>query len=306
MKNIIKRNIARAIIITTTAIVTSSSFAANLTPFVGTQGKKLGLKNSAGKEVVSPKYDGINHFKNGYAIVTANNLWGFVNENGKEVVPTIYDGVSEFLNGYAPVKKDGKWGIVNTSGERVISLNYEQVSYFDSDSNVYAKKDGKWGKLDRSENIVVPFLYDKIDQNTKPVLSSSKVTLDGEEIVISAYNIDNNNYVKIRDFAKLLDGSKRQFEVIWDSEKRIINLISNKPYSSVGGELAKITKNANRARFVKLPIDKDGESITIKGYTIDNNSYFKIRDLAKEFNIGINWNQNTKTMGISTMSGYTE
>lgn len=305
MKNIFKKTIVTSLIVTTSIMMATTSFGAKLKPF-SAKNNKIGFMDASGKQVVSAKYDGINEFINGYAPVSMNNLWGFIDENGKEVVPTTYSGVANFKGGYAPVVKGDRWGMINTAGKEVISFSYNELYYFDSQGNANAKKGGKWGKIDKLENIVVPFIYDEADLSTKYTESKSKVILDGVEIQFDSYQIHNNNYVKIRDIAKAVDGSEKQFEVSWDKEKGRINLLSGQSYTSLGGELEKTEKKAGKLRFTQSKIAKNGENITLKGYNISDNNYFKVRDIAKEFNIGITWNQESKTVEIDTTSDYIE
>lgn len=307
MKNKFKKRIAMTMIITTSIMMATTAFGAKLKTSYNVETKKWGLKDASGKEVVSAIYDGVNEFINGYIPVKKNNLWGFVDENGKEVVPTIYNGVSHFHGGNAPVIKNGVWGIINAAGEEVIPFKYQEIYYFDSKGVANAKKDGKWGKIDKSDNIVVPFIYEKADRNTKYTETTSKVKLDGVEVEFHAYNINNNNYVKIRDIAKVLDGSEKQFEVSWNKEKGIVDLLSGEPYTAVGGELEKNDKKVKgNLRFTESPIAKDGQNIILKGYNLGDSNYFKIRDIAKEFNIGLTWNQQTKTIELDTTADYIE
>lgn len=46
---------------------------------------------------------------------------------------------------------------------------------------------------------------------TKP--TASKVSVNGKDVSFEAYNIEGNNYFKLRDLAKALTGSNKQFEV---------------------------------------------------------------------------------------------
>src|SRR5690606_9905822 len=67
--------------------------------------------------------------------------------------------------------------------------------------------------------------------------TSSKVLVNGNAVQFDAYNINGNNYFKLRDFAQAVNNTEKNFEVTWDGKNNAINLISNKPYTSVGGEL---------------------------------------------------------------------
>ncbi|MGO4373315.1 hypothetical protein AB4Z21_21620 [Paenibacillus sp. MCAF20] len=44
----------------------------------------------------------------------------------------------------------------------------------------------------------------------------------------------------------------------------------------------------------------------LKAYNIGGNNYFKLRDIAKVFNIGVTWDASTSTIGIDTSLAYTE
>jgi len=44
----------------------------------------------------------------------------------------------------------------------------------------------------------------------------STVLINGTAIYFEAHNIDGNNYFKLRDLAKAILGTGKQFEVTWD------------------------------------------------------------------------------------------
>lgn len=136
--------------------------------------------------------------------------------------------------------------------------------------------------------------------------TASKVTVNGEQVSFNAYTINNNNYFKLRDIAKVLSGSGKQFDVTWDAEKNAINLLSDKPYTVVGGELAaSASAEAKSASLNTSAIYLDGELVTLTAYTIDGNNYFKLRDLGQTFNFGVAWDGTSNTIAIDTSADYT-
>ncbi len=135
--------------------------------------------------------------------------------------------------------------------------------------------------------------------------TASKVLVNGEETSFDAYNIDGSNYFKLRDLAKVVSGTEKQFEVEWDGEMKAINLISNTAYTVVGGEMEKGDGQAKIATLNSSKIYKDGEEVQLTAYTINGNNYFKLRDLAQAFDIGVTWDNSTKTIGIDTSIEYT-
>ena len=146
---------------------------------------------------------------------------------------------------------------------------------------------------------------DITEENAK--YTNSKVMVDGKEVQFEAYNINGNNYFKLRDIAKVLSGTSKQFEVTWDQELQSISLLSNTPYTEVGGELApgdcksKIaewgTGNIFMNHFTNFPLE-------IKPYMINGNNYFKLRDLGELFDFGVSWDGANNCVLIDSETGY--
>ena len=136
--------------------------------------------------------------------------------------------------------------------------------------------------------------------------TTSKVLVNGKAVEFEAYNINGNNYFKLRDFAQAVNNTEKNFEVAWDGANNAINLISNKPYTPVGGELAKGDGKAKAATPTASKIYKDSGEISLTAYNINGNNYFKLRDIAKVFDIGVTWDGVTKTISIDTSISYVE
>ena len=142
-----------------------------------------------------------------------------------------------------------------------------------------------------------------VNENAKP--TSSTVLADGTAIAFDAYNINDNNYFKLRDLAYILSGSEKQFDVGWDSTKNAISLTSGKTYTAVGGEMMgkgagdKIPTPTNSKIYLK------GKEIQLTAYNIEGNNYFKLRDIGMELDFGVNWDGENNTIVIDTSKGYT-
>ncbi len=144
----------------------------------------------------------------------------------------------------------------------------------------------------------------KPEETVTALVTSSKVLVDGEDILFDAYNINGNNYFKLRDLAMVINGTTKQFGVTWDGEKNAINLVTGESYIEVGGELAKGDGEDKTGILNTAKIYKDGEEIQLVAYNINGNNYFKLRDVAETFNIGVTWDEETKTVGIDTSTDY--
>lgn len=133
------------------------------------------------------------------------------------------------------------------------------------------------------------------------VPASSPVIINGKAVTLHAYSIDNSNYFKLRDIAMLLNGSEKQFGIEWDGNKNAINIITGSQYSATGGELAGFKdKDTKRALAAKSDIYIDGNKAQLAAYSIDSNSYFKLRDIAGRLDFSVDWDSSANSIVIST------
>ena len=142
------------------------------------------------------------------------------------------------------------------------------------------------------------------DNEQTAAVSQHVVFVDGEQAAVAAYNIDGSNYFKLRDIAAVLSGSDKQFNVSWDSEAEQISLQVDTPYAPVGGELAVLEPGNKTAVPSFSPVLKGGEPMAYEGYFIDGNNYYKLRDVAQSFDIGIEWDEENGRINILTSKGY--
>lgn len=137
------------------------------------------------------------------------------------------------------------------------------------------------------------------------VPTASKVVVNGKEVAFEAYNIDGNNYFKLRDLAKAVNGTKKQFEVGFDAASNAISLKAEAAYTAVGGELeASGAAGEQQAVPSSSALLLNGEKLELGAYNINGNNYFKLRDIAKSFNIGVTWDGKLNTVGIDTAIDY--
>ena len=63
-------------------------------------------------------------------------------------------------------------------------------------------------------------------ESLKATLSTNRILVDGQEVRLTAYNINGNNYVMLRDVGKTVG-----FEVYWDGDAKCVQVESGKPYT---------------------------------------------------------------------------
>jgi uncharacterized repeat protein (TIGR02543 family) len=139
-----------------------------------------------------------------------------------------------------------------------------------------------------------------IDPYAMAMPTTSTVLVDGMPIEFEAYNIKGNNYFKLRDLAQAVNNTVRNFEVTWDGINNAIKLLSNSPYTPVGGELVKGDGEPKTAVLSTSAIYKDGKEIYPTAYNINGNNYFKLRDIAGAFGIGVTWDGVANIISIHT------
>lgn len=152
----------------------------------------------------------------------------------------------------------------------------------------------------------VSTVLNKNDEKVNAASASSKVVVNGQNVSFDAYNIGGNNYFKLRDIAYAVKDTNKKFGVTYDAEKKAISLTSNSEYVIIGGELTKGDGKAKTGILNTSPIYMDGNEVKLGAYNINGNNYFKLRDLAKAFKMGVSWNETTKTIEIDTTKEYTE
>ena len=131
--------------------------------------------------------------------------------------------------------------------------------------------------------------------------TASKVTVNGEAKAFEAYNINSNNYFKLRDIAYVLNGTDASFSVGWDGAANSIALVKGEAYAPTGSEMkVSGTKDIKDAVESTSAILIDGQKAALKAYTIKGNNYFKLRDLGTALGFQIGWDNASQTISITS------
>ena len=118
---------------------------------------KYGAILVGGHEIISPTYDYISAFKDGYAKAFLKGAFKILNLAGQEckiyndkliVIPAKYDSVRDFKNGYACVELNEKWGAIDTEGKEIFEPQFYYLSDFVGGTAKYqlnARDANSWG-----------------------------------------------------------------------------------------------------------------------------------------------------------------
>lgn len=116
----------------------------------------------------------------------------------------------------------------------------------------------------------------------------------------TGYNINDNNYFKLRDVGKLAG-----FGVDWNEDTRTVEISTTR----TAPELTGITDTAVTGVTAK-PTDQritvDGKEVSMTAYKIKGNNYVKLRDIGKTINFGVSFNMATKAVSIDPNGTYVE
>ena len=126
--------------------------------------------------------------------------------------------------------------------------------------------------------------------------------LDGEEVKIGGYLINANNYYKLRDLAALLNGTDKQFNIVFDDVKKQIALELGKPYEKLDTDLQEMKHDKTTAKMVTNTILVDGKEVELKAALIDRNNYVKLRDLGPVVGFKVDYNRETRAIIVDTKS----
>jgi len=135
--------------------------------------------------------------------------------------------------------------------------------------------------------------------------TASTVVVNSEIISFDAYNINDNNYFKLRDLAYVLNGTEKQFSVTWDGDTDSIFLESGKPYIPDGSEMKSKGAGDKTPKPTTSKTYLDGQDVLLTAYNIEDNNYFKLRDIGFSLDFSVEWDGENQTIIIDTSKGYT-
>ena len=130
--------------------------------------------------------------------------------------------------------------------------------------------------------------------------SNAKLSVNGVDVEVSGYSVNDSNYYKIRDIAMVLRTTNARFDVAWDENLSAIAISTGVKYTIVGGELNSDHSAALNVDQNTAPVYVDGEEKEVLSYNINGNTYFKIRDIADMVGFDVDWDGDTQTVVIRT------
>ena len=79
---------------------------------------------------LSLKYDFIDEFVNGFALVGLNGEWNLINHEGQLISKQWFDHVTYFIDGFAKVMIKGMWNFIKTDGQLLSKYWFDDIKNF--------------------------------------------------------------------------------------------------------------------------------------------------------------------------------
>jgi hypothetical protein len=138
-------------------------------------------------------------------------------------------------------------------------------------------------------------------------IKSNNTLILGEEVRgFPAVNIHDYNWIKLRDFAMLLNGSAKQFGIGYDQATNTITLTASAPYAPLGDELQDGLAEPITAVASPQRVLLDGKLVEVAAYNINGYNYFRLRDLAIMIDIGVLFSEEDFSVTLKLEDIYVE
>ena len=300
-------------------------FSEGLAPAQEDASGKWGFINAAAQWVIAPQYLAAHRFSEGLAAVSSSVgqdgtlKFGFIDKSGTLVIPedefrqhTYIETVIEFHEGLCAIyNRYDRLGYIDKTGKTVISFQYNMALDF-KEGHALVGAGSDMRVIKNPLGVTAPALPPVVQPPPVPLYppaviarpTASPVVVNGVNVAFDAYMIKDNNYFKLRDIAFILNGSSRQFEVVFDEATNSILVTRDKPYTANGTEMQGKGSGEKTPVVTTQRVLVDGREVQITAYNIDGNNYFKLRDIGYTIDFKVEWVEATNTIIVDTSRGY--
>ncbi|MCI5674669.1 MAG: hypothetical protein PT956_00055 [Firmicutes bacterium] len=137
-------------------------------------------------------------------------------------------------------------------------------------------------------------------RDAKAVRTYQKFILDGEEVKIGGYLIEENNYFKLRDLASILNNTMSQFNVSYDNENKMVAVRLGAGYEKEAGDLMPMAHDETTAKMVDAKFSFNDFPVNFKTAQVDGNNYIKLRDLSEILLYVVSYDKQSGAIVVNT------
>lgn len=226
------------------------------------------------------------------------SIYNFINNNeyGSNLRMLMLSTSNPMITSSYPVVRKYGWATASFHDMAIVEAPYPYLL------SICTNHDGDYSTFKKISQMVEQYSQEKRIPHVNYEAVKTNILLDGKSMQLSGYNINNNNYYKLRDIAYLLNGSEKQFDMLYDIETKAIIMQLGESY--LGGESH---NEANLLGYInieekEMSIYIQDKQYQLEGYMINENTYVKIRDVATLLEMEIGWSNETKELSIVTKS----
>jgi hypothetical protein len=122
---------------------------------------KWGYTDKSGVVVLKPKYEGVNSFCGGYAIVRLNEKSGLIDKSGNWVIHPIYDWLLHWQDETYVATVGEKSGVISRNNQWIVQPIFEHLSPIDN-QRAAVNSDGKFGAIDKFGEWLIQPIYEEV------------------------------------------------------------------------------------------------------------------------------------------------
>ena len=209
---------------------------------------------------------------------------------------------------------------VNSMGTKVMTgYNFKSASdtwvdikngirpafYLDTENTVFAGGDGG-----RVTPYVIEGAADTAPEQYRAVPTEQKIYIDGNEVQLTAYNIDGNNYFRLRDLAEIMKSSGVPFNVGYRADADMVYMVKNEEYTGgyedipeYKGEAAAVDSRQFFANKYYTDKTEEGYSFgnaIIRAYNIGGYNYCRLRDIGMNLFFTVDYDKEANSILVKT------
>jgi hypothetical protein len=136
----------------------------------------LGYIDKTGKLVIPPKYNDVQPFSEGLAVVMLESKYGYIDRSGKMVIPPEFSYAGPFSEGLAAAYNEDKGGYIEKSGKLVINgAEFEVARPFSEGLAAVRGKNDKYGFIDKTGKFIIQPQFLRVgdfSEGLAPVISA--------------------------------------------------------------------------------------------------------------------------------------
>lgn len=203
---------------------------------------------------------------------------------------------------------DSVWAPARTfcliAAEEVMNMGPQEYLVFQNNKFLHAFCDEEYARNYAAKwaNSRVLYIQGGVEKLMNMTASDISVFVDGRQADMLAYNINGNNYFRLRDLAAELSDTPARFDVEFDAASMAVLVTGGRSY--VSEKLPQAASSGAIAIPSSSELYFNGERISAAAYIIEGYTYYKLRDIAAAVGFGVSYSAETKSIFIDTSTDY--